>query len=427
MKKNWMLVLILVALLGFAPFAQSSGFLIYEHGAAAMGMAGAFVSIANNATAVFHNPAGMAWLQGTQISLGCTLIKPVGSLSLPNWPNPTYKNVKQLDQTFYAPNFYLTHTFGDKLAAGIGVFAPYGLGTKWPKEYPLRYLGTSNEMQTIFVNPAISYKVNENLAFGAGISYIHSSLSLNLVRLVKIGPYWTGDVPASLDGATGDAVAFNAGVLYKAEKFSFGLNYRSNFDIKYKGDIALDTAGVPAPFKSYVPTTGDVQTTFKFPDIFTAGVSFNLTEALLLAFDAQYYTWSRYDKYVIDITYPAGFPAAEPETVLENWKNTLLARLGLQYQLNESLALRCGVMYDWTPQPVESIDPNLPDANRYALTIGLGYRIGRILIDVGYQYEKFSNREGPNRHIYDLGVINLGMGTYITTGHLFGVSLSYLF
>ena len=84
-------------------------------------------------------------------------------------------------------------------------------------------------------------------------------------------------------------------------------------------------------------------------------------------------------------------------------------------------------MYDWTPQPVESIDPNLPDADRYALTLGLGYKIGRLLIDVGYQYEKFSNREGPNRHIYDLGVINLGMGTYITTGHLFGVSLSYLF
>jgi long-chain fatty acid transport protein len=417
-----MLVLFLAAFLGLAPFAQSSGFLIYEHGAAAMGMAGAFVSIANNATAVFHNPAGMAWLQGTQVSLGGTYIKPVGSLSLPNWRDPTYKNVEQLDQTFLAPTFYLTHKFGDKLAAGIGVFAPYGLGTKWPTKYPLRYIGTSAEMQTIFVNPAISYKVNENLAFGAGISYIYSSLSLNLVRRIVV---W--DVPASVDGATGHDVAFNAGVLYKAEKFSFGLTYRSNFDIKYKGDIAFDTAGVPAPYRPYFPTTGTAQTTFKFPDIFTAGVSFNLTEALLLAVDVQYYTWERYDKYVIDITYPAGFPPAEPETVLENWKNTFITRLGLQYQLNESLALRGGVIYDWTPQPVESIDANLPDANRYALTLGLGYKIGRLVIDFGYQYEKFSDRESPNRHIYDLGVINLGLGTYKTMAHLIGLSLSYLF
>jgi long-subunit fatty acid transport protein len=84
-------------------------------------------------------------------------------------------------------------------------------------------------------------------------------------------------------------------------------------------------------------------------------------------------------------------------------------------------------MRDWTPQPTESVDANLPDANRYALTLGLGYKIGRLEFDLGYQYEKFSDRESPNRHVYDLGVINLGMGTYKTTGHLIGLSLSYKF
>ncbi|MCJ7644673.1 MAG: outer membrane protein transport protein, partial [Candidatus Aminicenantes bacterium] len=101
----------------------------------------------------------------------------------------------------------------------------------------------------------------------------------------------------------------------------------------------------------------------------------------------------------------------------------------LQYQLNESLALRAGIMRDWTPQPTESIDPNLPDANRYALTLGFGYKIGRLLIDVGYQYEKFADRESPNRNItaYQFYGINLGAGTYKTMAHLFGISLSYLF
>ncbi len=430
MKKYRMLVLILAAFLGLAPFAQSSGFLIYEHGAAAMGMAGAFVSIANNATAVFHNPAGMAWLQGTQVSLGGTFIIPKGSLSLPNWPDPTYKNVKQLDQTFLAPNFYLTHKFSDKLAAGIGVFAPYGLGTKWPTKYPLRYLGTSNDMQTIFVNPAISYKVNENLAFGAGISYIHSSLSLNLVRLVEIGTYTgRGMFPRPWMGRRATPSP-STRASFTRPKNSPSVSPIEATSISSTKAISpwIRPASRP-PSSPMCRRQGTVQTTFKFPDIFTAGASFNLTEALLLAVDVQYYTWNRYDKYVIDITYPAGFPAAEPETVLENWKNTFIARLGLQYQLNESLALRGGIIYDWTPQPVESIDPNLPDANRYALTLGLGYKIGRLVIDVGYQYEKFSDRESPNRSIsaYQFYGINLGAGTYKTEGHLFGVSLSYLF
>ncbi len=424
MKKHPGFVLCLALSLGLAPLAHGSGFLIYEHGAAAMGMAGAFVSIGSDASTVFHNPAGMSMLNGTHIALGGTVIIPKSSLAMPNWPAPTYKNVKQIDQTFLAPNFYLTHKFGKKIAAGIGVFAPYGLGTKWPEEYPLRYLGTSNEMQTIFINPSVSYLVNDNLSIGGGISYITSKLSLNLVRLVEIGPYWTGDVPASLDGAKGNAVAMNLGVLYKADTFSLGATWRGAYDIEYKGDIALDIAGVPAPFKPFVPTTGSVTTVFKFPDIFTFGGSFRPVEDLTVAVDAQYYTWSRYDKYVIDITYPQGYPEAEPETVLENWKNTWIFRLGLQYDLNESLALRGGFIYDWTPQPVESIDPNLPDANRYALTVGIGYKIGRIHIDAAYQYEKFSDRTSPNRDIYPFG---WGAGTYKTTGHLFGVRLGYGF
>ena len=425
MKKHVGLVLCIALSLGLAPLAHGSGFLIYEHGAAAMGMAGTFVSIVQDATTVFHNPAGMVFLKGTNVSLGGTFIIPKGKLDMPNWPNPAFKNIKQLDQTFFAPNAYLTHRFG-KFAAGIGLFAPYGLGTKWPVGYPLRYLGTSNEMETIFINPSIAYLVNDNFSIGGGVSYITSSLTLNLVRLITdFAAYgWVGDVPASLDNAKGDALAFNLGVLYKTDTFDLGATWRSAFDIEYKGDITLHTSGVPAPFQSFVPTTGSVKTTFRFPDIFTFGGSFKPVENLTVAVNAQYFTWSRYDKYVIDITYPAGFPPAEPETVLENWKNTWIARLGLEYKLTENLALRGGFIYDWTPQPVESIDPNLPDANRYALTVGFGYRIGRIVIDAGYQYEKFSERTSPNRDIYPFG---LGEGIYNTTGHLFGISLGYAF
>jgi len=80
-----------VALLLVCSLASGSGFLIYEHGAAAMGMAGAFVSIANNPTAIFYNPAGIAWLRGTQVNVGGTFVFPAGWLQLPNWPDPAYQ------------------------------------------------------------------------------------------------------------------------------------------------------------------------------------------------------------------------------------------------------------------------------------------------------------------------------------------------
>ena len=113
----------------------------------------------------------------------------------------------------------------------------------------------------------------------------------------------------------------------------------------------------------------------------------------------------------------------------ENWEDSFVFRFGAQYKPNENLALRAGFLYDNTPQPVESMDPMLPDANRWALTLGFGYDTGKLVIDLAYQYEPFLDRTSPNREIppYQIGPINLGEGTYSTTAHLFGISFIFKF
>lgn len=420
MKRLIVSAILFVFVLGSVAFG--SGFLIYEHGAAAQGIAGAFASIANDPTAIFYNPAGIAWLKGTQISIGGTFIFPAGSLSLPNWPDPTFQKVYQLDQTFFPPHFYLTHKFGSKVAAGIGVFAPYGLGTVWPVNYPLKYICTETSMQTIFVNPTIAFLLTDNLSIGVGVSYIHSSLSLDLVRLVDIPETWTGDVPASLKKAKGDSVGINAGLLFKKDKFSLGFNWRGGFKLDYSGTLTLDKSKVPAPIQPYIPDSGTVTTSFKHPHIFGLGASYQATDKLLLAAEVQYFTWKVYKDYVINIEYAGG--GSEEETVEENFKNSIILRAGLQYMLKEYFALRAGVVYDQAPQPVETMDPSLPDASRVAFTLGFGYTKNRIKVDIAYQYEIFSDRTSPNRYIYPMG---LGEGTYHTSAQLLGFTLGYRF
>ncbi|MGB9764967.1 MAG: OmpP1/FadL family transporter [Candidatus Saccharicenans sp.] len=420
MRKLMMVSLVLI--LGIVSSAFGSGFLIYEHGAAAMGMAGAFVSIANNPTAIFYNPAGIAWLKGTQVNAGGTFIFPSGSVSLPNWPSPTFSKVYQLDQTFFPPQFYFTHKFGSRVAAGIGVFAPYGLGTSWPVNYPLKYICTQTSMETLFINPAVAFMITDNLSIGVGVSYIHSTLSLDLVRNVVIPNTWTGDVPASLNKAKGNAVGYNAGLLFKKDKFSVGFHWRSGFNIDYSGTLTLDKSNVPSPLQPYIPSSGAVTTTFKFPNLFALGVAYQISDKLLWSAEAQYYTWKVYKNYTINIAYAGG--GSEQELVEENFKNSIILRTGIQYQLKESWAVRCGILYDQTPQPVESMDPSLPDASRVALTVGLGYTKNKFRVDLGYQYEMFSNRTSPNRNIYPAG---LGEGTYQTLGQLLGFTLGYSF
>jgi long-chain fatty acid transport protein len=432
-KRNLTVILFALVFLGQASLSHGAGFLIYEHGAAAMAMAGAFVGVANNPSAIWHNPAGIAFLKGTQMSLGTTLIWSKASVNLPNWPYPTQRNWEQTSQTFYPSNFYLTHSLGDKVTLGFGFFSPYGLGAKWPMEnqqgaFPLRYLGYEDDMKTFFFNPTIAFKLDENFSIGVGVSYIYSTVKFKLVQSADFGAYGRYDVPGDLEG-NGHAFSFNAGLLYRGKNFGLGLNYRSGFTIDYKGDLSLDTSNVPSMLQSYVANTAKGTTAFRFPHILGVGVSFNVTEKFLLSADAHYVLWSRFDKFVVDFTDQDRGVELEPLDVEEMFKDSWTLRVGLQYMVTPKFALRAGYLWDETPQPVDTMDPLLPDANRYAITAGFGYTFGHLVLDVTYHYEVFSDRTGPNRYIeaYQMGPLNLGEGAYKTHADLLGISLSFVF
>ncbi|HYA49256.1 MAG TPA: outer membrane protein transport protein [Burkholderiales bacterium] len=430
MKTKPVLALFAALLVAVVPAARGAGFLIYEHGAAAMAMGGAFTAVANNASAIWHNPAGIAWLEGNQVMLGATFIFPSGSVTMPNLGPLT---IKQVTQVFTPPNFYFTHKFSDRVTAGIGFMAPFGLGTKWqtvnnsPPDFPLAYLGYYNDMQTFFVNPAIAIKLLDNLSLGLGCSYIFSSLKLDLYQ--RVGPFVEGgdsyDVPTAMKG-TGNSFNFNAGLLYKGKGFSLGASYRSHFNIKYSGTVTLDNEFIPTPFQPYVPTSGDVKTTFKFPDILTFGLAIKITPKLLWSFDVHTYFWKRFDSYTADITFPSPF-GTQTLTAPQNWKNSQCYRMGFEYSATKKLTLRLGSFFDETPQPVETMDPNLPDNDRWGIQGGLGYTIGKFTVDFGAHFEHFLARTSDNGFIFGPYDPNPSAGRYKTQALLLGLNFSYKF
>jgi long-chain fatty acid transport protein len=413
MRRIKTLVVAAALLFAAAPAAQSAGFMIYEHGAAAMAMAGAFTSLAKDPSALWHNPAGMAWLEGTQILGGATFIIPSGSVDFPDYPgSPRYNQEKAL---FIPPNLYLTHQLSKKAVIGLGVFAPYGLGMSWPEPetFPWRYLGTSGEMQTIFINPAIAFKLSDRFSVGLGVSFIYSKLDQSTTQLMNMGEA-TIDVPSEAD-VNGTSFGFNAGLLYKGDKFRFGLNYRSRFTLDYAGTVSLEVPGYATPFE------GTGETSFAFPDIVTMGLSFDLSKKLIWAVDLHYVFWSSYESYTFHIEVP-DLALEEDLYVPALWKDSYLFRTGLEYQTTERLALRCGLIYDKTPQPATTMDSTLPDANRLALTGGFGYRFGKLTLDFAYHFENFRKRTSERP---DLPAFL--QGTFKTRAHLFGINLGYRF
>jgi long-chain fatty acid transport protein len=425
------IVIFSLVFFGLSSLSHGAGFLIYEHGAAAMAMGGAFVALADNPTAVFHNPAGIAFLEGTQISLGTTLITSNSSLELTNLAT----TVETKKQWFYPSTFYITHKINERITAGFGFFNPYGLGTKWDEDYPqntnfpLRFISTKDDMKTFFFNPVIAVKLDESFSVAVGVTYVYATLEVDRVNIIDLTPYGAGryEAPINMKG-NGDAFGLNASALYRGENFSLGFNWRGGFDLDFEGDLLLDNSNIPAMFQPNVPTEADVTTALSMPHILGFGAAFNLTPSLIFTADFHYILWSAFDQFVIVVDNPD--PAEdETETFDENWKDSYVIRAGLQYMVNENFALRAGFLYDKTPQPVESMDPLLPDANRIAFTGGFGYKSGNFVIDVAYQFEPFKDRESTNRGVVlDPGTgANLGLGTYSTTAHLIGVSIGFIF
>ena len=84
-KKQLVLGLGLAGLLlaAVAP-VQAAGFLIYEHGTKAMGMAGAFAAQADDPSALFYNAGGIAFQTDKKRSflLGGTYVRGEGSDSM---------------------------------------------------------------------------------------------------------------------------------------------------------------------------------------------------------------------------------------------------------------------------------------------------------------------------------------------------------
>jgi long-chain fatty acid transport protein len=413
--------LIIAFMFTFSSAVLASGFQINEHDAKATGMGGAFVAQSNDGSAIFFNPAGLAFQRGTGLLGGATLIAPATTYTDPNG-----SETKMDKQVFFPPNLYGTYEATNNLVAGIGIFSPYGLGIEWPSDWPGRYLAVKATIESFYFNPSVSYKMNDQLSIGLGVSYVYSSLSLSYNI-----PTFTDENESQIsseDGSvkltgTGSGFNFDAGVLYKPlPSLSFGASYRHSTKIDYSGTAAFSNM---QGLSNYFPG-GDGSTTITLPSIVFAGVAFSPDPAFTLEADYQFTGWSSYDKLSVTLTEGPPDPK-EGNRVLQtsqvqvkDWNDAYLLRFGGEYRYQQ-YSFRAGYVFDTTPQPDKTVEPLLPDANRNDFTLGIGYRLSdNVSLDAVYMIVLFNDRSVT-------AAVNPFPGTYQSNANLVGIDVGYKF
>ena len=357
---------LLVCLFAFAASVQAGGFGLFEWGNAALGQGTAFYANGDDPSVVAYNPAQMTRLKGTQVYAGVTAISPYSKIKVDGSENATSL------QVFTVPHAYVTHQVNDKLFIGVGEFTRFGLGTKYEDYGAASTLLREAKLGSFSFNPNIAYKVTDDLSLAVGIEAIKGSFSVTKAYAPA------GGAPFNVD-VEGTSVTGNLGLLYDfSDNLSLGFSYRAPVSFSGTGDAEVE---------GILPkTTANVEA--QFPSQYSLGIGFNPIEDLSLEFDVIYTRWELFDKMVFD------FGTYTDNTETFNYKNTWRFQLGLEYMATDCVALRAGYVYDQTPTRHAYTSLMLPANDRNMFTLGAGYKIDDLTLDLAAMYIVTKERYG---------------------------------
>lgn len=388
--------------------ASGAGFSLIEQSVSGLGNAysGGSAS-AEDASTIYYNPAGMSLLKDQELIAGMHVIIPYvkfhndGSTHVlqPYTTKPlSGGNGGNGGVTKLIPNLYYFRKINNNLSAGIGINAPFGLATKYDKDWVGRYHAIESDVYTININPSVAYRINDKISIGAGFSvqYIKAKLSnaidfgtLDFLGKLGLPAHALNLTPQASDGFAkleGDSwgLGYNFGILYEFTKNTrLGIAYRSRIKHTLEGDV--DFSRVPAglqPLPIFKDTSAEADITL--PDNLSISIYHEFNPKLFITADFTWTNWRLFEDLIIKYDNPN-----QPKTVTtENWQDSYRYSIGLSYKPSSNLTLKTGTAYDRSAvSSKKHRTPRIPDSDRIWLAFGGGYKISnKISFDLGYAH-----------------------------------------
>ena len=386
----------LVIILALASGLMGNGLNLNGLGARAASMGGAFVGLADDFTAVFWNPAGLALLKKGTFGLTGDLLVPQSKYFL-----SSSFDMKTKNKYYPAGLVGCFQPIGDRVVVGLGAYTLSGLGADWnntgfetalayptPPTFftpPLENYIWRSFIGSFTLAPSVAVKITDGIFFGAtlNINYgffqtdqwgTYTVLPTKPPTLVNLGQQ-SLDIKGWGTGAT-------FGLLVKpSEWMSFGLTYRTQSKMKLRGTMKFDNIALLG-----LSDSSDTSLEVPSPTWLAGGVAVKPLENLTVTFDLQWTNWAKLSTLNVVFADPLWAAAlADESAMVLDWKNRLQVRGGLEYTAGD-FAIRAGYYNDPAPAPAETMNVLIPSFSFNSLTAGFGYRKGGFKVDVGLEY-----------------------------------------
>jgi long-chain fatty acid transport protein len=350
-------------------------------------------SSAENASTVYGNPAGMARLEGQQVTGGVAAIDASSNIKDVSGRSSGTNKGDMVPFTAVPFGFY-TNKLNEQWAVGFGVYAPFGLVTDYENGFQGKAFGSKSEVTVITFQPTVSYAFNDRVSIGFGptINRIAGTLESDINLPIN----GTGSNNIKIKGDD-TAVGFNAGLLVQAtDTTRVGLTYHSKVKYKLEGHTEV-TKGTNVPAFALNNGRYDASLKIDTPESWDFSVTQDMSDAWKLYAGATWTRWSRLKDITVNnegVSAAAGSGALAPQIVGtikedQNWHDTWAYALGTSYRVTKQVVLRTGLTFDQSPTNNKDRSPRIPTGDRTIFSLGLGYDVmPNMTVDLAYSYLK---------------------------------------
>ena len=368
--------------------ASAAFFQIAEQSASGIGNAFAGgAAIAEDASTVWYNPAGMTRFAGPQFVVSGNYIRPTFTANVLGASTvigaPISGGGGDAGVNAFVPNLYATYPVSRRFTLGAAVNAPFGLVTAYDDTWAGRYHALRSDIKTVNINLAAAFKLHD--AFSVGLGVNHQNLDAELTQAVDFTTLCNAGALLAIPGAgacggaggfthpnnpndgnakvtaKGDAWGYNAGILSQLGSARVGFAYRSQMKFKLDGSFDITApANVPPalltdPNFRLVDSAASADVTL--PSTLSLSAVLETKGPWAIMADVTRTNWSSLPE--LRIKFDSG---QKDQVVTLNLKDVYRYSVGATYRPSDSWVLRAGVALD--SSPVQSPGDRTPGSAR---------------------------------------------------------------
>jgi long-chain fatty acid transport protein len=356
-----------------SPLAQAGGIMLYEIGSDNTGLVNAGAAArAQGPSTIASNPAGLSYLEGTQVSAGAQLL--FGDLGFDTDSSTTTSGGNGGNALPLTPggSFFISHQLDQQWSIGFGSYGDFGLAQNYDNDWSGRYFVQNNSVAGLSLVPSASYRFNDEWSLGVGLKAVYGMLeseaAIDRTPLNKLdrddGQYKYADNTWGY-GA-------NLGVIYAPQPGTrIGLAYTSKVELDFEDRLDVKGSGPLLDRLNGLNTKLDMNV----PQTATLSLYQQLDRQWALLATVNWQDWSDFGEIYVEVD--TSLAGSQSTTVNAKYKDTYQLALGTQYQATPKLRWDAGIAYDTSAVSDSNRTVTVPMGDSWRLGTGATYALDK--------------------------------------------------